>query len=287
MSLLSPQLQAFVAIAQEKTVHGAAASIHLTQTAVTQRIRSLETQLKTTLFIRSRKGMLLTEEGKALLRYCQGTRELEGEALSIITGAAKESEVKIRISSPSSMMKTRILPNCSSLLRKYPKLLLSFDVEDLDTRHQKLKSGECDFAILQPEDCSREMERKKLKPEEYILVCCSNWQKRSLKEIISNERMIDYDETDKTTIQYLKHFRLFSEVKPERHFVNSTELLATMVKQGHGYTTLTKEFVKPYLENGSLIGIHDNKVYEHQTYLAWYQRPEPPRYFLDIINAIQ
>ena len=51
MSLLSPQLQAFLAVANCKTVHGAAANIHLTQTAVTQRIRSLERLLKTTLFL--------------------------------------------------------------------------------------------------------------------------------------------------------------------------------------------------------------------------------------------
>lgn len=53
MSLLSPQLKAFMAIIDAKTVHAAASILNITQTAVTQRLRNLEAQLKTTLFIRS------------------------------------------------------------------------------------------------------------------------------------------------------------------------------------------------------------------------------------------
>ena len=287
MSLLSPQLQAFVAIAKQKTVHGAAATIHITQTAVTQRIRSLEAQLKTTLFIRSRKGMLLTEEGHALLRYCQGTQELEGEVLSKIQGGATETEIKMSISAPSSLMKSRIIPQCLSLLSRFPKLLLTFDVNDLENRHHSLKSGHCNFAILQQEDCAREMEVKKLKPEEYIFVCSKKWEKRTLEDIISSERIIDFEETDKTSIQYLKHFDLFHLARPDRHFVNSPELLAMMVANGYGYTTLTKEFAKNYLQSGQLIAMNDNKIFENQLFLAWYQRPEPPKYFLAIIHAIR
>ncbi len=82
MSLLSPQLQAFQAIVKYKTVHAAADTLNVTQTAVTQRIRALEEKLRVTLFIRTRRGMLLTSEGEALLRYCQAVRDIEGEALA-------------------------------------------------------------------------------------------------------------------------------------------------------------------------------------------------------------
>ena len=91
MSLLSPQLLAFIKIVKHKTVHAAAAEIFLTQTAVTQRIRSLERSLKTTLFIRTKKGMVLTQEGEALLRYCNATIELEEEALSSIKEIGRAS----------------------------------------------------------------------------------------------------------------------------------------------------------------------------------------------------
>src|SRR4051812_25265264 len=97
MSLLSPQLEAFLAITKYKTVHGAARELGITQTGVTQRIRALEFQLSTTLFIRSRKGMAPTTEGQALLRYCQAARDLEGEALAKIQHAATKTEVRVAV----------------------------------------------------------------------------------------------------------------------------------------------------------------------------------------------
>ena len=51
-----------MAIVRQGTVHGAAGELHLTQTGVTQRIRAIEQKLETTLFLRSRKGMKLTQE---------------------------------------------------------------------------------------------------------------------------------------------------------------------------------------------------------------------------------
>ena len=64
--LLSAHLEAFMAVAKHNTVHAGARAIHISQTAMTQRIHALEQKLKTTLFIRSRHGMQLTSEGEKL-----------------------------------------------------------------------------------------------------------------------------------------------------------------------------------------------------------------------------
>ena len=70
INLFSPHLEAFMAVAKHKTVHAGARAIHISQTAMTQRIHILEQKLKITLFIRTRQGMHLTAEGEKLLRYC-------------------------------------------------------------------------------------------------------------------------------------------------------------------------------------------------------------------------
>ena len=121
MSLLSPNLLAFMAIVKHKTVHSAASAIHLTQTAVTQRIRSLEKNLKITLFVRTRRGMLLTQEGEALLRYCIAAKALEGEALAHIQKTGLDTEVELTISAPTSIMRARIVPACLPIMKKFPK----------------------------------------------------------------------------------------------------------------------------------------------------------------------
>ena len=109
MSLLSPELEAFVAIVKTSTVHGAGKEIGLTQTGITQRIRSLERKVGATLFTRSRKGMKLTEEGEALYIYCQKVLDIEGETLSMVHGASTKKNVRIQIAGSSSIMRSRVI----------------------------------------------------------------------------------------------------------------------------------------------------------------------------------
>lgn len=287
MSLLSPSLQAFVAVAKHKTVHAAAKSIHITQTAVTQRIRTLEAKLRTTLFIRGRRGMLLTQEGEALLRYCHAVHELEGEALAKIKGAGHDSEIRICITGPSSIMRSRIISQCFSVLHSFPNLLMQFDINDLDVRVRSLISGDSQLAVIRKEDVSAEMEQKILQPEKYVLVCCEHWKNRTLTDILQKERIIDYDPFDEMTFHYLKHFDLFDFAKHERHFANRTDALAMMLIAGYGYGVLTEEFAQPYIEENQLIILNEGKVYENTLFLAWYPRYEIPLYFSAVIDAIK
>lgn len=286
MSLLGPQLEAFMAIVHCKTVHAAATQIHITQTAVTQRIRALETKLKTTLFIRTHRGMLPTQEALALIRYCQSVQLLEGEALAAISGSAKQSEITLSISGPSSIMMSRIIPRCIPILKKFPKLYIDFQINDAEERHHQLKTGAVDFAIVQPEDAAASMETKKLKSEQYILVGPPAWKNRKIKEIVSIENIIDFNPLDQITYLYLKQYDLFQYAKKTRHFANRTEMLALMVSQGLGFTALVKEFAAPYLDDHQLIALNQSKPYEHDYVLAWYTRPEHSNYFQAILDVI-
>lgn len=286
MSLLSPQLEAFVAITKYHTVHAAAVDLHITQTAVTQRIRGLETKLKTTLFTRTRRGMLLTSEGEALLRYCHAAIDLEGQAMAHIGGAATETEIRVCITGPSSFMRSRIIPQCFPVMDKFPNLLMHFDVTDKEERDKTLRAGTAEFALVQHESLAREMQHKILEPEKYVLVCSSQWGKRKLHDIIREERIIDFTPHDQMTFNYLKQHKLFDLARLERHFVNRTESLAMMLIAGYGYSLLTKEFSQPYIERKQLIILNEGKIYKNVMALAWYERPEPPGYFKAIIDAI-
>lgn len=286
MSLLSPQLQAFLAIVKHKTVHAAASSIHLTQTAVTQRIRTLESRIGTTLFIRTRKGMVLSQDGEVLLRYCHAVKDIEGEALAQIKGAGITTDIQMSITGPTSIMRSRIIPLCIPVIKKFPHLIINFDINDSETRVKTLRSGDAQFAVITPEDVTPEMMSKKLKPERYVLVCSTAWKKRKTREIIQTERIIDYDPLDVMTFNYLKHFHLFDLVRHDRHFVNRTDALAMLLTSGCGYGVLTIEFSKPYIDSKQLMVMNAGKIFENNMSLAWYERHEPPKYFSAMVNAI-
>lgn len=286
MKLLAPDLQAFMAIVEYKTVHKAAEFLHLTQTAVTQRLKSLEHKLKTSVFARTRRGMLLTAEGETLLRYCQQIQELEQEALTKIQGMGIDTEIKVCIAGPSSIMHARIIPACFKVMTKFANLALHFNIHDTEDRHYLLKSGQCDFAILRKEDVSLEMKYKTLDAEQYVLVGPYGWKRRKLKDILTKEKIIDFNPTDQMTFDYLKKFDLFHHVYPMRHFVNRVDSLIDLMIHGFGYSTLTKEVAQPYLDKQQLVLLNRGLVYEHRPIMAWYDHPKPPAYFSMLIDTI-
>ncbi len=64
-------LQTFLTVAEAGRISEAARRLHLSQPTVTGHIRRLEANLETTLFIRSAKGVYLTERGAHLRESVQ------------------------------------------------------------------------------------------------------------------------------------------------------------------------------------------------------------------------
>jgi LysR family transcriptional regulator (chromosome initiation inhibitor) len=181
---------------------------------------------------------------------------------------------------------SRIIPQTVPVLKKYKQLRIRFDIDDLENRYHKLKMGQVDFAIINKENTALEMQTKTLKTEQYVLVCTSAWKHRKLQDILSTERIIDFDAHDSMTLNYLRKYSLFDKARLDRHFVNRTDSLAMMIAQGLGYSILTKEFAEAYIKDKTLIALNGGKTYENAYLLAWYNRPEPPAYFTAILNSL-
>lgn len=283
MSLLSPTLEAFWAVVQKGTVQEASQILGITQTGVTQRIRSLEKQLQTTVFIRSRKGMKLTTEGESLLQYVKVSLENEGMALSKIQKAAFEHNIEIGISGPSSILRSRVIPNLLALKTKLPKIRFRFDLSDNSDNQEKLKNGHCDLAVLEHHQVTKEMDSRILKAERYKLYVPKPWKKRKLSEITNNEAIIDFDSADRMTFQYLEKYRLKNKIQSDRHYANNTDALMSMIEQGLGYSVLSEEFAK---KNVEIYDISPDQFFDYKLALAWYYRPEMPEYFKAIVKAL-
>ena len=63
------QIRYFVAVAEEGTVSGASARLHVAQPAVSRQIRALEDELGAPLFHRTPFGMRLSTEGRVFLEH--------------------------------------------------------------------------------------------------------------------------------------------------------------------------------------------------------------------------
>lgn len=287
MSLLDPRLDAFIAVVESGTVNGSAKRLGLTQTGVTQRIRSLEKQLSVTLFVRSRSGMRLTHEGEALFRYCQAALETEGALFSSIGGKTPQAQVHLTLAGPTSIVSARIIPNCVEFYSRFPNVNLSFRLDDQENRVELLKKGVVELAILSPSEVVPEMDSKMLRPDKYVLVASAKWRQRSTSDIVQNERIIDFYESDQTTKNYLAKFGLLKKARADRIFANTNYALISLLKVGIGYGTLTQEVAATEIERGTLVAINQRQVYEAPQALAWYPRKEMPRYFADLVARIK
>jgi len=286
VNIRNPLIASFERVVALKTIHAAANDLGLTQAAITKRIQALESELGVSLFLRSRRGMTLTGEGEALLQYCKTVQEAEGQLLGKIKGEDRH-EVSLTIVGPTSAISTRIAKNCAPLYSKFPFLRLHLKSEDHANLVEAVKRGETDLAVVHPSLVPNEMSSKRLMPDRYYLVASAKWKGRELKEILENERIIDFYESDKTTLNYLSQFELDKFVGRSRLYINENEALVEYFKLGIGFGTLTESVAKPYLDAGDLIRLNRGQTMDDPLALIWYARSRQLAYFEETVRAIK
>ncbi|MFZ3230669.1 MAG: LysR family transcriptional regulator [Pseudobdellovibrio sp.] len=287
MSLLSINLQAFVAVYEKSSVSAAADKLGVGQTAITQRIKSLERELGITLFTRSRKGMALTIEGQSLLKYCLRSSELEGETFAELNKGGIENDIELTIAGPTSFISGRAVHQCAEIYKKWPKLNIRFMINDQENRIDLIKQGLADIVVLYPHQVPLELDSKMIKPDEYILVGHPSWKDRDLKDILEKERIFAFHPEDQTSLNYLKSFDLLKFLKRPRLFVNENLALSSLLCYGVGFGILSKEIAKPFLEDQSLIKLNQGRTIKDPLALAWYPRVEMPIYLKEIVRSIK
>ena len=113
------KLKTFHKIALTGSFTKAARKLHLTQSAVSQQIRSLEDTLGITLIDRSNKRVRLTSEGKILLSYTERLFDLYDEMVSLFELQQTLQKGKITIGS-TRVLGTYFLPRLIGTFKEPP-----------------------------------------------------------------------------------------------------------------------------------------------------------------------
>lgn len=287
MILLSSNVEAFLAVVECGTVSAAGIKLGLTQTAVTQRIRLFEDQVGTSLFTRSKSGMRLTDEGHTVFRQCVTANEVEGGLRSQIRQLGKSTEVEINIAGMSSILSGRVLSQIFPVLQKWPGLNINFHIESHEKRLHFLKSGRVDLAIMQANEAIPELTVKELRPIDFKLVSTIKWKNRDFKEILKNERMICYSETDSQSVGYLEKFGLQRLVGRKKIYTNENRTFQRQIELGWGYGILPTEICDHSIKDGALFAMNSARTMSLPISLGWYQRAVISPYMMEIISAIE
>lgn len=87
--MLLSQVEGFVETARLGNLSRAAEALHVTQPALTARLQGLEAEVGMPLFVRGRRGMQLTDAGRAFLPYAQRVVLAIDEGTSLLTELAR------------------------------------------------------------------------------------------------------------------------------------------------------------------------------------------------------
>ena len=147
MQINLDQLSTFLVVAKTGGIRRASEKIHISQPAVTTRIRNLEKNLNTTLFDRSTTGMTLTKRGEALVRYAEQYLQL-GELIKRDVADTSNSELRLRVGVSETIVQSWLPEFVFRMREVYEKLEMEISVDISINLRQALLDHSLDLAIL-------------------------------------------------------------------------------------------------------------------------------------------
>ena len=138
----------FYVVAKNKHMTKASEELHISQPAISQSIKKLEEQLCGTLFLRSNKGMELTEEGKMFYDYVKGALELISNAENEFTAFKDLSKGEIKIGCSTTLTKLVLLDALKRFHFDYPNIEINITNDLTHNLINDLKLGKLDFVIF-------------------------------------------------------------------------------------------------------------------------------------------
>ena len=148
LSMELRQLRAFVAVASSLHFGHAAQSLHITQPALSQRIRYLERELRTPLLVRTTREIHLTEAGRTLLPYAQRMLDLEDRALGEMRALVRGSAGRLRIGYYATASPRLTSELVRQFRADYPGVSVEPSHANSNQTLERLRNGEIDIGVV-------------------------------------------------------------------------------------------------------------------------------------------
>ncbi|WP_198666606.1 LysR family transcriptional regulator [Marinomonas shanghaiensis] len=138
-------LRSFSAVVEHGGVSKAAKALYLTQSAISQHIKRLESMLDTTLFSRAGRGLVLTPTGEMLLEYASKILLTNDAIINHFRKEVEKNYISIGLSEHISHV---YLPKILSISSKMPNIQLDVKIGLNQKLFSDLNDGMLDIALL-------------------------------------------------------------------------------------------------------------------------------------------
>lgn len=264
----------FYHVAKNKNITKTANELMITQPGVSKAIKNLEEQIGCSLFIRTKTGVILTDEGRIFYEQIKQAMEIIDSAEQKLMEMINLDYGYLNIGASNTITKKYLLPYINEFHKKYPNIKITIYTNPTFELIQKMRNGLIDFVILNmPYNIPNDFDTYKLMDVQDCFVA-SNKFKELKNKIVPLEELNNYPliliSKGSNTRYSLDNFtaKLGFSLNPEMD-LSSYSLVTEFSKIGMGIGIATKE----YLDNEIL----DGGLFEVKT------EPQLPRRYLGVM----
>ncbi|MCL2914808.1 LysR family transcriptional regulator ArgP [Shewanella corallii] len=250
------QLKALATVVSEGGFERAAKVLNITQSAVSQRVRTLEEKIGQSLVIRS-VPVEATPLGKRLLRHYAQVEMLEQELQAEMDGDDPCKPTTVSIAVNADTLATWFLPALSPLFNRR-NWLMELIVDDESYTHNLLRNGDVVGCVTTTEEALPGCKSDPLGTMEYLCVATPEFRDRYFADGINKEALLAapaviFSTKDKLHHMFLKRYFELDEVNIWQHTIPSSEGFLDAVRNHMGYGLVAHLQAQPLLETGVLV----------------------------------
>lgn len=271
----------FYIVAKNGSISAAANILFISQPAITFQIKKLEEQLGVSLFIRTKHGVILTEEGKVLFNYVKKGIENITNGENAISNLKNLDSGTIRIGVSTTICRYILMPYLEKFHEKYPKIDIQINNNLSDNLLKELRNGNLDILIMfKPSNENNDLILTPITDVQDIFVANKKYYDLT-KGILNTKNLKSYplilpNSSSNSRLHLNKYLKENNcDINPKLEVV-SYNLIIDLIKAGFGIGYATKEFILDELNNKSLYEIKlDNTIPKRTIVIASINKKEP------------
>lgn len=254
-------LRTFLELNRTRHFGRAAEALHVTQAAISSRLKSLESQLGVTLFQRSRRSMQLTPEGTRLIRHAE--RQIAAWRVARQDVSLAEGSEQLVIGGSLRLWDVLLQRWLHALRRTYPDLGIIAEAQSPEFLTRRLIDGTLDVAIMLEPAQLDTMQIRKI--AELELVCVSSTRGISIENALAHQ----YVYVDWGLSFGLDHRRAFPDAPESSTRVSQGKMAIEYLNSVGGSAYLPRSLVQKDVESSLLHEVSGAPVFVRQAYATF------------------
>ncbi|MFJ8632200.1 LysR family transcriptional regulator ArgP [Streptomyces sp. NPDC093568] len=272
------QVRTLLAVVDEGTFDAAAAALHVTPSAVSQRVKALERRTGRVLLVRT-KPVRATESGQVVVRFARQLARLERDARTELgmSGAGEATRVSIAVNADS--LATWFLPALTRVPEE-PRLCFELRREDESRTATLLREGLVMAAVTSSADPVAGCSIVPLGRLRYRAAASPEFAERhlggSLREALAHAPVMTFDRGDDLQdafVRALRHTR--TGASAVRHHVPTSEGFLAAVTAGLGWGLIPETQAEPLLREGRLVPLAPDRPVDVPLYWQQWKLDSP------------